>query len=180
MAFNMARAALDPAQLAFRPLELADLPKLHRWYAEPHAAPWFADRADDIDDEYGQAVRGEVAIFAYVIMYEGVDIGLINWERFGDFPEQMAGYEVTDPDHVNIDVLIGEPAYARRGLGAPLIQRFLREIVFQSPRFSTCVIDPHEGKLAAIRDSTKAGFRHVRTVTDPEDGKTRLHLMQWP
>ena len=61
------------------------------------AAPWFADVAGNIDDEYGQAVRGEVAIFAYVITYEGVDMGLITWERFGDFPEQMAGYEVTGP-----------------------------------------------------------------------------------
>lgn len=176
----MAVAALDPAQLAFRPLSLADLPKLHRWYAAPHAAPWFADRAGNIDDEYGQAVRGEVAIFAYVITYEGADIGLINWERFGDFPEQMAGYEVTDPDYVNIDVLVGEPAYVRRGLGAPLVQRFLREIVFQDPRYSTCVIDPHEGNVAAIRAYAKAGFRYVRTVVDPEDGTTRLHLMQWP
>jgi aminoglycoside 6'-N-acetyltransferase len=172
-------AALAPSSLAFRPLELPDLPLLHRWYAAPHAAPWFADRARQIDDEYGQAIRGEVPIFAYVIQYDGSDIGLINWERFGDFPEMMAGYEVTDPDCVNIDVLIGEPEYVQRGLGAPLVQRFLREVVFRDARYKSCVIDPHEANVAAIRAYTKAGFRYVRTVLDPEDA-TRLHLMQWP
>src|SRR5262249_59435438 len=68
----------------------------------------------------------------YIVSYAGRAIGLVQWNRLGDFPLQMNGYEVTDPDVVNVDILIGDAAYVRRGLGAPLVRRFLDEIVFRS------------------------------------------------
>jgi RimJ/RimL family protein N-acetyltransferase len=172
---------LDPARLSFRPLTEADVPRLWAWFDAPHARRWFARERTPtgIVQEFLGYLAGSEPINNYVVCYDGRDIGLVQWTRIGDFPLQMRGYEVTDPDVVNVDILIGDAAHVRRGLGAPLVRRFLAEIVFAAdPRFETCVIDPERENRAAIRAYEKAGFTFVRTVIDPEDGKTALHLME--
>lgn len=159
----------------------ADVPGLWAWFDAPHARRWFARERTpaSIVEEFNGYLAGSEPIQCFIVQYGQRPIGLMQWTRLGDFPPQMNGYEVTDPDVVNIDVLIGDADYARRGLGAPLVLRFLDEIVFAAdPRFQTCVIDPERENAAAIRAYTKAGFTFVRTVLDPEDGKTPLHLME--
>jgi aminoglycoside 6'-N-acetyltransferase len=176
-----APATLDPAQLSFRPLTEADVTGLWAWFDAPHARRWFARErtATGIVEEFLGYLAGSEPISNYIVAYAGRDIGLLQWVRMGDFPLQMRGYEVTDPDVVNIDVLIGDAGFVHRGLGGPMILRFLDEIVFVAdPRFQTCVIDPERANAAAIRAYGKAGFTFVRTVIDPEDGKTPLHLME--
>jgi RimJ/RimL family protein N-acetyltransferase len=173
--------ALDPAQLSFRPLTEADVPRLWAWFDAPHARRWFARErtAASIVEEFMGYLAGSEPIHNYIVMYAGRDIGLVQWTRLGNFSLQMNGYEVTDPDVVNVDILIGDAGHVRRGLGAPLVRRFLDEIVFAAdPRFQTCLIDPERENSAAIRAYEKAGFTFVRTVIDPEDGKTALHLME--
>ena len=174
------RAALDPAKLAFRPLTRADLPQLHAWCNAPHAARWYGQRKGDlaaIEEEYVPTIEGRVPIAAYIVLYAGRPIGMMEWMRFGDFPEAMPLYGVTDPNIVNCDVLIGEPDMAHRGLGTPMIRRFLRELVFVDPRFELCIIDPEVPNKSAIRAYEKAGFRHVRTMPDDGDGKP-IYLME--
>jgi aminoglycoside 6'-N-acetyltransferase len=171
---------LDPKRLSFRPLAAADVPALADWYYAPHARPWFGkDRSrDSIVEEFTGYLAGSEPINSFIVDYADQPIGLVQWVRMGDFPEAMRGYEVTDPDVVNCDILIGEPEFVRRGLGAPLVLRFLDEVVFTDPRFVTCLIDPEQANTAAIRAYEKAGFTFVRTVIDHEDAKTRLHLME--
>jgi len=174
-------ALLDPALLAFRPLVAADFPALHVWFNAPHARRWFGKKGPTLEsvvEEFGGYLAGSEPINSFIVSYEAQAIGLLQWQRMGDFPDVMRGYEVTDPDVVNIDVLIGEANFAHRGLGPPMILRFLREIVFADPRFVTCIIDPESENAAAIRAYGKAGFTFVRTVIDPEDGTTPLHLME--
>ncbi len=178
---NAPSEPLDPAQLSFRPLVAADVPGLWAWFDAPHARRWFArSRTEEgTVDEFMGYLAGSEPIHNYIVSYDGRPIGLVQWNRIGDFPLQMNGYEVTDPDVVNCDILIGDAAFVRRGLGAPLVRRFLDEIVFAAdPRFVTCVIDPERENKAAIRAYAKAGFTFVRTVIDPEDGQTALHLME--
>ncbi len=102
---------------------------------------------------------------------------MITWECFGDWPDFMRTYAVDDPDAVNCDVLIGEADAAHRGLGGPMLRRFLREIVFCDPRFSTCIIDPRPDNSIAIRAYEKAGFLHVRTLSDDGEGNS-VYLME--
>jgi aminoglycoside 6'-N-acetyltransferase len=168
----------DPAALVFRPLAVDDLPRLHGWFNAPHAQRWFGARdLDDVREEYTRYIEGLEPIYAYLVRLEERPIAMMNWERFGDFPHLMSNYEVDDPDAANIDVIIGEVDVAYRGLGAPLILRFLRELVFSDARITRCIIDPHLENTTAIRAYAKAGFRHVRNVQDDEDGRT-LHLME--
>jgi aminoglycoside 6'-N-acetyltransferase len=170
---------LDPAALAFRPLVLSDLPMLKGWFDQPHAAPWFHGGRPlaAIVEEFTRYFDGTEPINSYVVTYGGAPIGLCQWELLADFPEVWKAYGATDPGTANIDVLIGEPTFAHRGLGAALVLCFLREIVFVEPRATLCLIDPRAENAIAIRAYEKAGFHYVRTVADPEDGE-HLHLME--
>jgi aminoglycoside 6'-N-acetyltransferase len=173
------RDALDPALLDFRPLAKADLSLLCEWLNAPHARPWFGNGRSltSVAEEYVPYIEGTVPIRALLVSYAERPIGMISWERFGDWPDFMRVYGVDDPDSVNCDVVIGEADIAHRGLGAPMLRRFLREIVFSDPRFTACIIDPRPENAIAIRAYEKAGFRHVRTVADDGEGEA-VYLME--
>jgi RimJ/RimL family protein N-acetyltransferase len=173
------RAPLDPENLAFRPLTHADLPRLHAWCLAPHARRWWERGATlaAIEEEYVPAIEGRVPIHVYVVLYAGRPVGMLEWMRFGDFPDAMPLYGVEDPNVVNCDVLIGEADVAHRGLGAPMLRRFLREIVCRDPRFEVCIIDPEVANKIAIRAYEKAGFRWVRSMPDDGEGKP-IYLME--
>lgn len=172
-------APLDPDELAFRPLTREDLPLVQAWSVAPHARRWYERNATlaAVEAEYVPSIEGRVPIAAYVVLYAGRPIGMMEWMRFGDFPEAMPLYGVEDPESVNCDVLIGEADMAHRGLAAPMIRRFLKEIVFASPRYSVCIIDPEVENRSAIRAYSKAGFRWVRTMPDDGEGKP-IYLME--
>ena len=160
--------------LALRPLARADLPLVDRWFRAPHAAPWFGSR----DVAYLEDVlAGAEPIHAFIVTWDGEPIGFVEWSRFGDFPEMARNYEVTDPDAANCDILLGEERFTGRGLGPALVEMLLFQQIFADPRVTTCVIDPHEANVRAIRAYEKAGFRFVRRVIDDEDG-VPLHLME--
>jgi aminoglycoside 6'-N-acetyltransferase len=178
-------ARLDPSALVLRPLTLGDLPRLHAWFQAPHVQRWFGERSlDEVIEEYADYVEGRVPIHAFIVELVELgastpsrSIGMVSWERFGDFPEMMRGYQVDDPDAANCDVLLGEVDIIHRGLGAPLVLRLMREHVFADPRVTQCIIDPHAENAAAISAYAKAGFQHLRHVDDHEDGR-RLALMR--
>ncbi len=157
----------------FRPLTLDDVPRLHAWFNAPHAKPWFGERGtlEEITAEYRDYLEGREQIHPFVVHYENRPMGLMQWCRLGDFPDVQGFYFVEDPDAANCDVIIGEAVLAHRGLGAPMIRRFLQEIVFADARVTTCIIDPERENAIAIRAYEKAGFRFLRDVEDDGEGK---------
>jgi RimJ/RimL family protein N-acetyltransferase len=173
------RDPLDPGKLAFRPLAMGDLRQLHAWFNAPHARRWFGKGRsfESIVEEYAPDIAGSTPIHPFLVSYAGKAIGWVSWECFGDAPDFMRTYGVDDPNAVNCDVLIGDAEFVQRGLGAPLLRRFLSEIVFSDPRYTSCVIDPVEDNTIAIRAYEKAGFCYLRTVADDGEGN-RLHLME--
>ena len=172
-------AGLDPAALRFRPLELEQLPLLHRWMHAPHAERWWARKhnrsVEDVIAEYAPSIAGEIPIHSLLVAYDAAPIGLVEWIRLGYFPSLMRTYRVDDPDAVSCGVLIGEESFAHHGLGGPMICRFLREVAFRDPRCTSCFIDPESDNLSAIRAYEKAGFHFVREAVD-EEGLS-IHLM---
>jgi aminoglycoside 6'-N-acetyltransferase len=171
--------ALDPAKLGFRPLTHADLPMLHRWLNEPHARPWFhgGPPLAHVVAEYSAYIDRREPIFAFVVSYGDRPIGMMNWQRAGDFPDFMQLYQIADPDAANCDVVIGDPGFVHRGLGPKMIRKFAREIIFADPRITTLIIDPERGNAIAIRAYEKAGFRFLRFIDDDGEGKP-LELLQ--
>lgn len=170
----MAQVKLDPARLTFRAATNVDVPLLRRWLAEPHVARWFS--RDHGDDLASAATAHDARVRPFIVSYASTLIGMIAWERLADFPEAMKLYEVTDEGAINCDVFIGEPDYIGRGLGGPIVRRFLDELVARDPQVTTCAIDPQVENKSAIRAYEKIGFRWVRTVLDGE-GNT-VYLME--
>lgn len=160
----------------FRPLTHDDLPLFHAWQHAEHAKRWFGHSLDEIVEEYGPAIDGDVPIAAYVATLDGRPVGVFNWERFGDAPDFAAAYGVTDPDAANCDVILGDPAVAHRGLGPVMIRAFLERVVFADPRVTSMVIDPVVENAIAIRAYEKAGFRFWRAIPDDGYGNA-LYLM---
>lgn len=164
--------------ISFRPLREADLPLLHRWFRAPHADRWYGQGAsdDEIDAEYLSNIRGISGIRSFVGAVDGRDVGLFDAVRLGDFPAVQASYGVEDPDTANVDVIVGEPDAAHRGLGPSMIRAHLEANVFSDPRTKSCVIDPEADNAIAIRAYEKAGFRFVRTADDGEG--THVYLLE--
>jgi RimJ/RimL family protein N-acetyltransferase len=167
------------ADFAFHPLVEQDIARIVAWCSLPHAARFFGRgrTVAEIEDEYRGYLAGREPIFVFTVRHRGRPVGVFHWERLGDFPSVQRAYRVGDSNASNIDVLLGDPGVAHRGLGAPLIRRFLDEHVFADPRITCCVIDPWADNAIAIRAYAKAGFVALHDVTDPEDG-VRLHLMK--
>ncbi len=171
--------SIDPGTCTFRPFRADDLPLLHRWVNATHAKRWFGNgrTTGDLSSEYLPYIRGEVPIRVFVVLYEELPIGMVEWEHMVDFPDFARAYGVTEPGVANCDILIGDPAFVGRGLGASLVTKFLREIVFADPRIHTCVLDPEPDNRAAIRAYEKAGFVHVRDLDDDGQGNA-VYLME--
>ena len=174
-----AHAPLDARQLSFRRLTRDDFPLLLAWFNAPHARRWYGrgETLEAVEDWYGPIVAGERPTHTYVALLGERPIGLMEWCRFGDYPDVMGFYGVEDPDMVNCDVLLGEPDIAHRGLGPLMIRRFLKELVFLEARFKICIIDPETENHSAIRAYEKAGFRYLRSVPDDGEG-TPVYLME--
>lgn len=163
-------------RFSFRPLGNADLDVLYGWMQLPHARAAFGHwTLQEVRVGYGDSIEGREPFQAYVVLADERPIGMMSWNRFRDYPEMRACYQVEQPNAVNCDVLLAEMAH--QGLGPGLVRRFLREIAFADPTVDLCVIDPHSSNAIAIRAYEKAGFRFVREVIDFEDG-VPLHLME--
>lgn len=159
---------MDPACLGFRPMTLDDLPQLHRWLNVRHVREWWSDAPTTLEGvtaKYGPRIRGEEPTDCYIILHDGQPIGYIQTYRVTDYPEYAAAVQ-GEEGAAGLDLFIGEAAFLHEGLGAPLLRRFLAEVVFAAGARS-CVVGPEPANQAAIRAYEKAGFRYLRTVTIP-------------
>jgi RimJ/RimL family protein N-acetyltransferase len=146
-----------------------DLALLHRWFEQPHVREFY-DREprtyDEVAAHYRGRIRGEVPTYPFIASSDGIAIGYLQTYRIADHPDYARAIDV-GPDSAGVDMLIGEPAYAHRGLGAPLLRQFVDEIVWSTTGATTCWIGPAIHNAIAIRCYAKAGFVHAKTVHVP-------------
>ena len=167
MTESHAAAPLDPALIGFRPLALADLPLMHRWLTTPHVARWWYDpepiTLEWVIAKYTPRIAGHVPTHCFVILHDRRPIGFIQTYRLADHPDYDRAVEAGE-DAAGVDLFIGEPDAVHRGLGAPVLRRFLAEIVFARWDVASCIIGPEPKNTAAIRAYEKAGFQYLKTV----------------
>jgi len=162
--------------ISFRALERGDMPLMHRWLNAAHVVEWWSDEAlglDEIAAKYAPRIDGKEDVRCFVIVKDDGPIGYIQ-----EYPVAGSEYsrETADAERaVGIDLFIGEVGFYHRGLGAPIIRQFLKDVVFTDPAVESCVIDPSVANSGAIRAYEKAGFRFFKTVTNP--GETEAHHM---
>lgn len=156
-----------------------DLPLLHRWLEEPHVRQFYNRESRTLEGvaaDYGPKIRGEVPTWPFIAAQGGTPIGYLQTYRIDDHPDYARAIAV-GAGTAGVDMLIGEPAYAHRGLGAPLLAQFVDEIVWPLTGASECWIGPAELNAIAIRCYAKAGFVYEKSVLVPGEDQPE-HLMR--
>jgi RimJ/RimL family protein N-acetyltransferase len=164
------------ATLGFRRLETGDLPLMLAWLTTPFVSRWYplsgneAVTADAVARKYQPYIRGERPTHPYLILRGGEPVGYIQWYLIDDWRAYAA--RVGAPQGAaGVDLFIGGPELAYRGLGSSALVLFLRRVVFAQSGVSCCVVGPSPDNKAAIRAYEKAGFRAWKTISgDSLDG----------
>lgn len=163
----------DRSGIGFRRLRLTDLPLMHRWLNTEHVMQWFGVGAqkgppslETVTAHYTPSITGQEPTDPYLILYEGTPIGYIQTYAIADYPEYADAVQVEERA-AGVDLFIGEPIFVHRGLGVPILRRFLREVVFADPAVEICIIGPEPANRIAIRAYEKAHFRYLKTIREP-------------
>ncbi len=176
------RPDIDPNLIAFRPLAEGDLRIMHEWLNRDHVAEWYGvggvrrPTPGQVEARYGPRIRGEEPTRSFLASYGGRPVGYIQTYLVDDYAENARDIEL-EPSTAGIDLFIGEPELVGRGLGAALLRKFLREIIFAERRVAACVICPSPDNARAIRCYEKAGFRYLKTVAVPGGDPPVEYLM---
>ena len=152
-------------RISFSPLERSDFPLLKKWLADPHVAVWWNEHFDlaSLEAKYGPGIDGIDPIHVYLIRFDDVPIGWIQWYRWRDFPKHAIQLGA-DHRSAGIDLAIGEIEMTGRGLGPAVIREFGTNYVFPIGDLRAIVADPSASNLNFLSAFKKAGFSIVSTV----------------
>jgi aminoglycoside 6'-N-acetyltransferase len=153
--------------IEFRPLAEDDLPLVEEWLHREHVRPWWRDDLSESLAEYRAALQGREPTDHYLVVVDGLPVGLIQTYLVSDYPDWEEVVQV-GPGVAGVDILIGDEKLIGRGLGPSILTEFARGIVFADPRTIAVVATVEEQNRRSWRAFEKAGFRHVRDVE--EDG----------
>ncbi len=164
--------------ITFRPINVADIPTLHRWRNLPHVSQWWDPSNPSLqlaNEEYRHYLRPDSGVEAFITLIDGREMGYIQMWWVRSYPDYKPYAPVTD-DMIGVDVFIGEPDFLHRGWGPRLMHRFLCEYVFSQAQVPAALIDPVPENAAAIRAYEKVGFRHQKTFTHYGTGVYLMRL----
>ena len=162
--------------LDLQALARTDLSRVHRWLNEPSVYKWYSRRSyseHDVVAKYAPRIDGREPVHVFVARVDGKPVGLMQTYRLRDFPRYAALIDAAS-GWAGIDFFIGEPEYRGHGLGARLVDLFVREKVFVSPETDACIAGPSPGNVKSIRALERAGFKFLRILQDA--GETE-HVM---
>jgi len=170
---------MAPPEITFRGLVRSDFRALQLWLNTPHVYEWWGRRMgigalggdgedaateSQVELKYGPDCDNGGPTHRYVIEFDGVEVGLIQWYPLGAFPDYARAIGEDPADSAGIDFFIGDPASLGRGLGTRAIEGFITAIVFRTTAVRRVVAGPAEGNIRSIRTLESAGFRPVRHV----------------
>lgn len=162
--------------ISFKPIEDENFPLLFKWLNTPHVKLWWGDEQCDsleaTEKKYASYVLGykesqgqNKKISAFIIYCAFEPIGYIQYYNAYDFPR--TGYQLMSNIKLlsAIDTYIGEPHYVKKGIGASMIDQFLKATVWN--HFDGCFVDPDVSNDYAIRVYEKAGFKTIKRLENP-------------
>ncbi|MBX9585946.1 MAG: GNAT family N-acetyltransferase [Gammaproteobacteria bacterium] len=156
-------------KISFVPLAESHFPLLLKWLEMPHVKKWWDQDVKWtlalIQEKYSDYVKGykldngiSKPIKAYIICAEAKPIGYVQIYNVYDFareepltglPSSLAGF----------DLLIGDEAYLKQGIGSQAIAQFIKE---HGISYTHVFADPDSNNIAAIKAYEKAGFRKCK------------------
>jgi RimJ/RimL family protein N-acetyltransferase len=159
------RSIVSPPAIEFRPLAEEDLPLVETWLRREHVAHWWRDPVEATLDEYRGVLAGRDPTALYVIVVGGRPAGMIQTYRVADHPDWDAVVRA-GPSAAGVDLFIGELDLVGVGIGPPVLDAFVREVVFSDARITAVVATVEEANRRSWRAFEQAGFRHVRDVEE--------------
>lgn len=147
--------------ISFRSMRESDFLMLHNWLRLIHVKEfWYQNESftyKEIHKKYSKRIK-EGIIESYIIQKNNENIGFIQTYII----EDSSPFKVNDKIK-GIDLFIGEVDYLHKGYGKLIINKFLRNYIFNDPSIRFAGIDPEVENLIAIRAYEKSGFKHVNT-----------------
>lgn len=168
-------------KITFVPLQEEHFPLLQKWLNAPHlAATWGEKKQWTLEkikakyipytQRHKKITESYKNIFPFVIYFEKIPIGYIQYYNAYDFPRET-GHFLTDArlpkSLAALDLYIGEPHFMGKGVGSVLLMQFLK--IFIWPHFKACFVDPDNSNFIAIRAYEKAGFKKIGNPTSKKD-----------
>lgn len=169
-------------RITFRRLEHDDLNLMLGWLRNAEVSRWYGPAPltlAELQARYGPRIDGRKSIDCYLVMYDGAPVAYIQSYPISHQPDYAAALDV-DPGAAGVDMFVGDPGFRHRGFGPLLLQEYVRRIVFTGPDVTCCVIAPEVSNQSAIRAYTKAGFRHIKTVSVPGEDEPEYVMILWP
>jgi aminoglycoside 6'-N-acetyltransferase len=162
----------DPA-IRLRPATDRDWMTIRAWLARPDIQKWWGPSAA-AEAEVIMALGSDHAI-ARMIEVDGQPIGYchaIDALTWGDqLPEDMP------PGTWDLDIVIAEPAFRGRGLGAEALAMLRDEVFSTTLAVAVSVFTSIENE-SAVRAYEKVGFRWQRVWPDPAVGLSWFMLCE--
>ncbi len=152
--------------ISLRPLQREDFALLRSWLDEPLVHRWWCDEAtpEAVERDYGPCIDGTEPTTVAVVVEDGRDVGLVQWYRWADYPDEIAVMRPVfplPPGSMSVDYLIGVPAARGRGVGPQLITAAVAELRAAHPEARDVVVPVHALNRASWRALEKAGFTRV-------------------
>ena len=142
-------------------------PLLRAWLRRAHVSPWWGDTKDALAN-----VDGHPPDMHATIVVGGEPVGYVCWQGLSAEELAAAGLGALPPDHVDVDILIGEVELLGRGIGPRVLHMVierLRSLGVSSVGLATAV-----DNRRARRGFEKAGFRPFGAFE--EEGKRFVYM----
>jgi aminoglycoside 6'-N-acetyltransferase len=175
--------------LGFRRLGREDFGLLSQWLSRPHVERWWREEHEPaaVEARYGPAVDGVEPTEVFVVEHDGEAVGLIQRYRLTSYPDWQKALAVagTPNDAAAVDYLIGEVALVGRGLGGPMIDRFVEDTWSTYPDVPAVVVSVQQENRRSWRALEKAGFQRrwsgMLDSDDPSDeGPSHVYVRYRP
>lgn len=166
----------------------SDFADVVTWLADPAVARWWHLDLDlaAVAATYGPRLRGEEPTRMLVVETDSVSVGLAQWYRWDDYPEDRRNYRIGTGE-LGLDYAIGVPAARRRGVGTELVAALLETLRCEHAAGTPVSVTPEAANIGSRRVLEKNGFAHVATFQSahlvgraPEGPTAVYRRLLWP
>jgi GNAT superfamily N-acetyltransferase len=119
-------APSSPMSVTLRPMAENDFPHVVTWLSEPQVRQWWYQPLDlpAVRAKYLPRLAGIEPTHMMVIEDDGAPVGLAQWYRWDDYPDDRDNYRL-GRDELGMDYAIGVPSARGRGVGRAAIEGVL-------------------------------------------------------